>query len=75
MGSSFNVWLTTGRPWKLEEKGAIEGEGAGARQEEGGGWEEGAGFRLLPASGPPQVSTNLSLRVSSRKRRSSLGTP
>lgn len=43
-GSSLNGRLTTGRPWKLEEKGAIEVEGAGARPGQGGDWGEGAGF-------------------------------
>lgn len=73
-GSSLNVWLTTGRPWKPEEKGAIDVKGARGQAREGQGLGR-RGRLSLPAVQPwalQQIATNLSLKFSSRKWRSSL---
>lgn len=68
------MWLTTGTPWKPEEKGAIDGKGARGQAREGQGLGR-RGRLLLPAVQPwalQQIATNLSLKFSSRKWRSSL---
>ena len=56
--------LTTGRRWELEEKGAIEGEGAGGQAGQGGARGRGTGPRLLLVRALGQVSGQSEPRVS-----------